>query len=645
MPGRRPIRAGRFPSLHRSADRPASRADARGGASPLPGRARRVRASRREPRSRRASRRDDLGGSEGTLHAEPRRGQEARRLAVDAVLARLGERLDSRRAGAPEARSRARGAVRSAGSMNPRVLRETAAAAILAGFLCLWPPAVLAAAQITILNTNAAGVGFNDPTAATPVGGNTGTTVGEQRLIAFQYAADIWGALLDSGVEIRVQASFTPFTCDATSAVLGSASTIQVVADFSGARVPGTLYVTALANKQAGIDLMPGDPKTSADDIRARFNSNLGAADCLAGTGWYYGLDGNHGNNVDLVTTLLHEFGHGLGFLTLVDLSTGAEFLGLPDIFERNMLDTGSGKFWPAMTSAERAASVVNARHVVWNGAHVFAAVPHTLSPGTPLMTVNSPGGIAGELSVGTASFGRQLTAAGVTGQVVAAADPSDAAGAATTDACSPLTNAAAVAGNIALVDRGTCTFVVKARNCQNAGAIAMLVADNVSDSPPAGMGGTDDSITIPAVRITMADGATLRSNLSSGVNVTLRVNPEILAGADSSLRPFLNATNPVQTGSSISHWDPIGFPNLLMEPNINPDLAHNVDLTLPLLWDIGWLVPDLDADGVLDYLDNCRNVPNTDQADANHNGIGDSCERSISKSLRRGGTHVTKNH
>jgi hypothetical protein len=529
--------------------------------------------------------------------------------------------------------------------MNPRVLRGTAAAAILAGLLFLWPSAVLAAAQITILNTNAAGVGFNDPTAATPVGGNTGTTVGEQRLIAFQYAADIWGALLDSSVEIRVQASFTPLICDATSAVIGSAAPIQVVSDFSGARVPGTLYVTALANRQAGIDLMPGDPKTSADDIRARFNSNLGAADCLAGTGWYYGLDGNHGNNVDLVTTLLHEFGHGLGFLTLVDLNSGAEFLGLPDIFERNILDTGSGKFWPAMTSAERAASVVNARHVVWNGAHVFAAVPHTLSAGTPLMTVNSPGGIAGELSIGTASFGRQLTASGVTGLVVAAADPPDAAGAATTDACSPLTNAAAVAGNIALVDRGTCLFVVKARNCQNAGAIAMLVADNVSDSPPAGLGGTDDSITIPAVRITMADGATLRSNLSSGVNVTLQVNPAVRAGADSSLRPFLNATNPIQPGSSISHWDPIAFPNLLMEPNINPDETQNVDLTLPLLWDIGWLAPDLDADGVPDDVDNCLNAPNPDQADANHNGIGDPCERSISKSLRRGGTHVTKNH
>ena len=528
--------------------------------------------------------------------------------------------------------------------MNTRLLRGASAAAMLAGLLCLRPPAAFAAATITILNTNAAGVGFNDPSAATPVGGNTGTTIGEQRLIAFQRAADIWGALLDSSVEIRVQASFVPLMCDANSAVLGSAGSIQIVSDFSGARVPGTWYVTALANKQAGVDVLPGDPKTNADDIRASFNSNLGAANCLAGTGWYYGLDGNHGNNVDLVTVLLHEFGHGLGFLTLVDLDTGAENLARPDIFERNILDTGTGKFWSAMTDGERAASAVNGRHVVWNGAHVFAAVPHTLSAGTPLMTVNSPGSIAGDLPVGTASFGPQLTAAGLTGQLVAAVDPSDAAGATTTDACSPLTNAAAIAGKIALVDRGTCTFVVKAHNCQNAGAIAMVVADNVSDSPPAGLGGTDNTITIPSVRVTMADGASLRSNLSSGVNVTLRVNPAVRAGADSSLRTFLNATNPVQAGSSISHWDPIAFPNLLMEPNINTDLTHNVDLTLPLLWDIGWLDPDQDADGVPDSRDNCVNVPNPDQADGNHNGIGDPCERSISKSQRRGGTHVIKN-
>ena len=42
-----------------------------------------------------------------------------------------------------------------------------------------------------------------------------------------------------------------------------------------------------------------------------------------------------------------------------------------------------------------------------------------------------------------------------------------------------------------------------------------------------------------------------------------------------------------------MSHWDVSAFPNLLMEPNINPDLTTTLvpplDLTFPLLQDIGW--------------------------------------------------------
>ena len=40
---------------------------------------------------------------------------------------------------------------------------------------------------------------------------------------------------------------------------------------------------------------------------------------------------------------------------------------------------------------------------------------------------------------------------------------------------------------------------------------------------------------------------------------------------------------------SSISHWDTIASPNLLMEPEINGDLGHDVDLTKQLFTDIGW--------------------------------------------------------
>jgi hypothetical protein len=50
-----------------------------------------------------------------------------------------------------------------------------------------------------------------------------------------------------------------------------------------------------------------------------------------------------------------------------------------------------------------------------------------------------------------------------------------------------------------------------------------------------------------------------------------------------------LYAPNPVEQGSSISHWDTSAMPNLLMEPNLSADLPHTVDLTLPALRDIGW--------------------------------------------------------
>ena len=65
--------------------------------------------------------------------------------------------------------------------------KSAAAAALLASFGLLGQ--VQAAATIVINNLNAAGVGFNDPTPALPVGGNPGTTLGDQRLFAFTYAA------------------------------------------------------------------------------------------------------------------------------------------------------------------------------------------------------------------------------------------------------------------------------------------------------------------------------------------------------------------------------------------------------------------------------------------------------------------------
>src|SRR5215510_10522064 len=88
---------------------------------------------------------------------------------------------------------------------------------LLAGLLLASAPA-FGSATIVIVNVNAPGVGFNDPTPAAPVGGNPGTTVGQQRLNAFQFAANIWGSTLTSPVTIYIQAAFTSLTCTPTAA-------------------------------------------------------------------------------------------------------------------------------------------------------------------------------------------------------------------------------------------------------------------------------------------------------------------------------------------------------------------------------------------------------------------------------------------
>ena len=445
------------------------------------------------------------------------------------------------------------------------------------------PSLARASAQITIVNADAAGEGFNDPTPATPVGGNTGTTVGQQRLLAFERAAEIWGDLLDSAIEIRVRAAFDPLPCTANDGALGGAFPEEAVSDFPGAPLRGTWYPVALGNRLAGEDLEP-----ASDDISVRFNSSVGQAGCLADSSWYYGLDGAQGNGFDLVTVLLHELGHGLGFLTFVDESTGQEFLNTPDVYESMILDTETNKHWTDMTDAERAASAVNTGEVVFDGPAVRATAGEFLGP-LPILFVDSPASIAGDLDFGTADFGTDVLETSVSGRLVQAVDAADTVGPSTTDGCSALSNAAEVAGKIALVDRGDCLFVEKAAHVQAAGAIAMVVVDNVFGLLPPGMAGTDSDVTIPCISVTQTAGATLEANLGAGVDVRIGADPRRLAGAGALGRPLLYAPFPTEPGSSISHWDTTATPNLLMEPNLSPDLPHAADLTLPLLRDLGW--------------------------------------------------------
>jgi hypothetical protein len=234
------------------------------------------------------------------------------------------------------------------------------------------------AATFIINNVDGSGEGFNDPTAVAPVGGNPGTTLGQQRLNVFERTAEIWGSVIDSDVPIRIQAAFDPLTCSASSAVLGSAGTIQIIRDFPNAPQSGTWYHTALANALAGSDLIP-----ASDDISATFNSSLdNNNNCLSGINWYLGFDHNPSAGINLLVVLLHEFAHGLGFSGFVNLSNGRLLQNLPDVFSIATLDNSSGLHWNQMSNGQRRSSATNTGNVVWDGAQVRGAAGDLLVSG-----------------------------------------------------------------------------------------------------------------------------------------------------------------------------------------------------------------------------------------------------------------------
>jgi hypothetical protein len=506
------------------------------------------------------------------------------------------------------------------------------------------PVSAFANANIVIVNNDPPNVGFNDPTPAAPLATNPGTTLGQQRLNAFEYAASLWEAQIDSPVNIRVRANFGPLGCTATAATLGSAGArgIWFGDDF---REPDTWYHVALANKQVGFDLAPVGNTTGDDevDIAASFNANIGTTGCLETLGWHLGLDPSFPpGKLNLVAVLLHEFAHGLGFSTFVQRTgpnagqnAGYPTYPYPDVYEKHIFDSTLNMFWPDMTAAQRLTSRLNNLKLAWDGPNVRANSGSVLGP-TPSFWVDSPASIAGWSLVGRAQFGPALSATPLSGELVQGLDAANTAGPSTTDGCTALTNPAAVAGKVAFLNRGTCGFAFKVKNAQDAGAIAVIIGDNAASDNPADMGpsgdpATDNAITIPSGRVTLARANALRTGLAAGpVFVRLGIDPLRRAGADELGRVLLYAPTSFVSGSSTSHYDTTATRDLLMEPSINTTLTHNVsapfDLTLEQFRDIGWY-PDADVDLVEDNVDNCVNTANADQANYDRDSQGDACD------------------
>jgi len=477
------------------------------------------------------------------------------------------------------------------------------------GALLIASSSAYAGATVVIVNGDPVDAGFNDMTPATPVGGNPGTTLGAQRLAVFQEAGRIWGEALNSPVPITILSRFQPLQCDSNgTALLGSAgspnhfSSIdqEFDAGVSGSVFPKlhTWYVAALSEKFAGRPVLSGTGgNPTSYDIAASFNSTLddpGTSGCSLH--WYYGFDAQHDGKIDLLTVVLHEFGHGLGFASITDPTTGDFEQNDPDIWAFFLFDNGTGMHWSDMSPAGRQASAIGGA-LVWDGPSVKRAVP-TITGSGPLVRISSapatPSVVKDYPEVGVAQFSAPITDAGVSRPLGLGS---------TTWGCSVSGRLAPLDGQIAILDRGGpndagCTFVEKARNAQDAGAIGLLVVNNTSGvfSPS----GTAPDVTIPVLLMLQTDGQALKAAVGAGAvqGAVMRGDIVGLSGADSSNRAPMYAPAALSLGSSVSHFDTSATPNLLMEPFINPDLTHSLDLTVPLLRDIGWFASDMSLTG-----------------------------------------------
>lgn len=149
---------------------------------------------------------------------------------------------------------------------------------------------------------------FPEQTAAANIvinfNGSGWTTEAED---AFRFAADIWETLISSPVTIVVDAQFGPLA----TGVLGGAGPTVIASNFTNAPQSNTWYPIATANKLAGSDQYP-----QGGDIQATFSS--------AYSDWYFGTGSSTpADKISFVSVVLHELGHGLGFLGSMRVDDG----------------------------------------------------------------------------------------------------------------------------------------------------------------------------------------------------------------------------------------------------------------------------------------------------------------------------------
>ena len=157
----------------------------------------------------------------------------------------------------------------------------------------------------------------------------------------FEQAATTWANYLKSDVPIRIYVKWRPLA----TGILGSAGAYSSVRNFVGANKLNTWYPIALAEKMAHTNLNGTD-----SDIIATFNSDF--------PDWFIGTNGVPTNNqIDLYSVVLHEMGHGLGFIGQIqaDVTSNSTSLatatyGYPGIFDQFIFDSKNKQLVDTLT-------------------------------------------------------------------------------------------------------------------------------------------------------------------------------------------------------------------------------------------------------------------------------------------------------
>jgi hypothetical protein len=135
-----------------------------------------------------------------------------------------------------------------------------------------------------------------------------------------------------------------------------------------------------------------------------------------------------------------------------------------------------------------------------------------------------------------------------------------------TSQGCVAPSNAAAMSGKIVILRRGSCTFAVKVKAAQNAGAVAVIVVNNTGGEVV--MSGADESITIPAISVTQSIGENIITQMQ-----TQPVNIKIQLEASS----FINSDGDFDNGI-IAHEYGHGISTRLAGGSNNSSCLNNAD-------------------------------------------------------------------